>query len=310
VVARRMIADANGGAVRPALMILFTVMLWLSGPVWSPVEAKPRRATPSQSGARSHTAAKLAPQKPRTATPVRFSSRTATRPATPRRQTSTQAQTIGKPLIVVDAGHGGQDPGAVGRAGTPEKSITLATARELRRQLLATGRYQVKMTRDGDIFVPLSRRLASARTPGTMLFISIHADASPDPQARGASVYVRSGALGGRATRILPGEGSAGVLADTLSGGAKHGSGLLQYTLISTLDDDIRMTAAPARQAKLHVLANPSVPSVLLEMGYVSNRQDEALLRGTRHRATIAAGILEAIDEYMENLRHPNAVRG
>ena len=98
-----------------------------------------------------------------------------------------------RPLIVIDPGHGGRDPGAIGTTGTLEKTITLAAAQELRHQLEATGRYRVALTRTGDRTVSLAQRLAFARTHGADLLIAIHADASHNHSARGASVYVSSG---------------------------------------------------------------------------------------------------------------------
>ena len=98
-----------------------------------------------------------------------------------------------RPLIVIDPGHGGRDPGAIGTAGTLEKTVTLAAAQELRRQLEATGRYRVALTRTGDRTVSLAQRLAFARSHEADLLIAIHADASRNHRARGASVYVGSG---------------------------------------------------------------------------------------------------------------------
>jgi len=181
-----------------------------------------------------------------------------------------------RPLVVIDPGHGGKDPGAIGPAGTQEKAVTLATARLLAQQLRATGRYRVVLTRVDDRFVPLGQRLAMSR--GAAMFISLHADASRNHRARGASVYTRSGP----------------PARDAMF----HGTARLQETMIDNLDDDVRMTGAPARQARLHVLANPKAPSVLVEIGFISNRQDEAQLRRPRHRATIAAAIREAVDEH------------
>jgi N-acetylmuramoyl-L-alanine amidase len=181
-----------------------------------------------------------------------------------------------RPLVVIDPGHGGKDPGAIGAAGTQEKSVTLATAQDLARELRATGRYRVILTRADDRFVPLQKRLAMSQ--GAAMFISLHADASRDRTARGASVYARSGA--------------------TARTAMFHGTARLQQTMIDNLDDDVRMTGAPAREARLHVLANPTAPSVLVEIGFISNRQDEAQLRQPRHRATIAAAIRDAVEEH------------
>jgi N-acetylmuramoyl-L-alanine amidase len=209
----------------------------------------------------------------------------------------------GRPLIVVDAGHGGQDPGAIGVSGTLEKTVTLATALELRRVLLASGRYRVALTRTTDRSVSLASRLAFARSHDADLLIAIHADASPDRAARGASVYVSSGQ---KTTRLPASAGSAASIAGALSTSVPHAepdSAWLQYSMIEQLDDDVRMTEAPARAAHLYVLGAHSIPSVLLEMGFLSNRKDEALLRKPAHRRVLVRAIEDAIDDYFAGIR-------
>jgi N-acetylmuramoyl-L-alanine amidase len=206
-----------------------------------------------------------------------------------------------KPLILIDAGHGGIDSGAVGITGTLEKTVTLAAARELRRQLLATGRYRVALTRDSDGFVPLARRVALIRAYAPSMFISIHADSSHDHGASGASIYVRSN--GGAAVATVSGDSAPVAVA------APIGAPALQDMLIDSLNDDIRMTADPAREARLYVLGVSAVPSVLLEMGFLSNRHDEARLRQAKYQAQIAAAIREAVDAYFSNLTHGHRSR-
>jgi N-acetylmuramoyl-L-alanine amidase len=186
-----------------------------------------------------------------------------------------------RPLIVLDAGHGGHDPGAIGPARTQEKHVTLATTLEVARLLRATGRYRIALTRANDRFVPLRQRLAMSR--GADMFISIHADASRDRNARGASVYVRQGTAGP---------------ARTMRNAMYRGTAKLQETMIDNLEEDLRMTGAPAREARLHVLASRTAPSVLVEIGFISNRKDEAQLRQPRHRATIARAIKDAVEEH------------
>ncbi len=208
-----------------------------------------------------------------------------------------------RPLIVIDPGHGGSDPGAVGVSGTLEKTVTLATALELRRVLLATGHYRVALTRTRDRQVSLAGRLAFAENHDADLLIAIHADASPDRHARGASVYVRSGE---KTTHLATGAVSAGRIADALATTAPHqepGSAWLQYSMIDQLDDDVRMVAAPARTGHLYVLAARDIPSVLLEMGFLSNRQDEALLKRPAHRHVLVEAIKDAIDNYFSGIR-------
>jgi len=201
------------------------------------------------------------------------------------------------PLVVIDAGHGGHDPGAIGRSGTLEKNVALATALELGRQLRGTRRYRVLFTRDRDIFVPLPARLRTIARSGAALLVSIHADAAASPGVRGASVYVRSPGPGGQTTQFPAHRGAAPAMAEALAG-PPPGSELLQLTVVGRLDDDLRMTASPARRAQLYVLAAANVPGVLVEMGYISSPKDEVLLQSQRHRATIARAIRDAVDQY------------
>jgi len=186
-----------------------------------------------------------------------------------------------RPIIVIDPGHGGTDPGAIGLSGTLEKTITLGTALDLRRVLLATGRYRVALTRASDRSVSLATRLGFARARSADMLIAIHADASRDHHARGASVYVRAGSA------MANLEASAG----------------LQGSMIEQLSDDVRMLPTPARAARLYVLAEQSIPSVLLEIGFLSNRRDEALLRQPRHRHIIVEAIKDAVNDYFATLR-------
>jgi N-acetylmuramoyl-L-alanine amidase len=223
-------------------------------------------------------------------------------PKQAQRQVPAQTQEASsRPLIVIDPGHGGSDPGAIGVSGTSEKTVTLATALELQRVLLATGHYRVALTRTGDRQVSLAGRLAFAQSRDADLLIAIHADASPDRHARGASVYVRSGE---KSTQLATGAVSAARIADALSPTShpEPGSAWLQYSMIDQLNDDVRMVAVPARTGHLYVLASRDIPSVLLEMGFLSNRQDEALLKRPSHRHVLVQAIKDAIDDYFAGI--------
>ena len=208
-----------------------------------------------------------------------------------------------RPLIVIDPGHGGRDPGAIGVSGTPEKTVTLATALELRRSLEATGRYRIALTRSGDQSLSPGDRLAFARKHRADLLIAIHADAPHDRSARGASVYVSSG----NATMHLPtSRGNSSRIARALSKPEPQpeaGSAFLQFSMIEQLADDVRMATTPARTAHLYVLGSRAMPSALLEMGFMSNRQDESLLRQSAHRRVIVRAIRDAIDDYFAEIR-------
>ncbi len=217
-----------------------------------------------------------------------------------------------RPLIVIDPGHGGPDSGAIGVTGTLEKRVTLATALKLKHLLKATHRYRVAMTRKTDVFIPLAGRVAFARAHQASLFISIHANASPDRSAHGATVYVRPRQQGSKVTHLAAQPGNTTGIADALAGPkppAAPSSAWLQYTMIDNLDDDIQMVDTPAQQAHFYVLGATGIPSVLLEMGFLSNRHDEKLLNTAQYRAVIAAAIRDAIDDYFEELQHPDATK-
>ena len=208
------------------------------------------------------------------------------------------APAVALPLIMIDAGHGGGDPGAIGPAGTTEKTVALAAARELGRQILATHHYRVLFTRTGDRFVSLPARLHIAARNGAALMISLHADSSPDRHVRGASVYVRSAQSTGPEVAHLPARGAARAIARALSRTVPSDSVRLQLALVASLDDDLSMVLAPTREAHLYVLGTTGIPSVLVEMGFISNPKDEGLLRTSRHRAVIASAIRDAVNAY------------
>ena len=160
------------------------------------------------------------------------------------------------------------------------------------------------MTRTGDQFVPLRARVAFARSHHAAVVIAIHANASRNRNAHGASVWVRSGT-----DSITPLAADPARIADALTArpAAKPGSAWLQYTLIDNFSDAVRMDDAPARQARFHVLRQPDTPSVLLEMGFLTNRRDETLLRQPGYRRRITEAIRDAIDDYFTQIRHTDA---
>lgn len=221
-----------------------------------------------------------------------------------------------KKIIVLDPGHGGVDPGAVGAGGTHEKDLTLAMAREIRRQLEATGRYRVVMTRDDDIFIQLRERVAKARAVNADMFLSIHADSIGSAQTRGASIYTLSetasdaeaGALAARENRadIIAGvdlsvenKDVASILIDLAQRETMNRSAAFAATLVGELGREIQLLPTkPHRFAGFAVLKAPDIPSVLLELGYLSNRQEEVLLGRPHHRSKIATAIVRAIDDH------------
>lgn len=213
------------------------------------------------------------------------------------------------PLVVIDPGHGGRDSGAIGVHGTPEKQVALAAALELRHLLLATGKFRVAMTRSADISVSLAQRVAFARQHHASVVIAIHANASPNPLAHGASVWIRSGRDDPDLTHLPARKTETRQIANALTtpDQSRPGSAWLQSTLIDNLSDDIRMENIPARQAHFYVLGLRHIPSVLLEMGFLSNTRDEALLRQPAYRRKITESIRDALEEYVIKLSHPHA---
>ncbi|HET6183696.1 MAG TPA: N-acetylmuramoyl-L-alanine amidase [Acetobacteraceae bacterium] len=219
------------------------------------------------------------------------------------------------PLVMLDPGHGGKDPGAIGVSGTYEKNVALATAFELQRLLEWGGRYRVLMTRTTDRFVPLEERVARAQEHGATLFVSMHADALNDHSVRGASVYTLAPEASDAQTAQLAarensadrfaGPGFKGVspevariLASLVQRETRVDSVRLANRLVSSLDHSVPMLPNPERHAGFVVLKSADIPSVLVEMGFMSNPRDEAELRQPQHRAQVARAMRDAVDAY------------
>lgn len=223
------------------------------------------------------------------------------------------------PLIVLDPGHGGADPGAIGPAGTQEKRITLPIALDLKRLLEAGGRCRVAMTRTRDVFVPLARRVALAREREAALLLSIHADAMPAGQAanlRGASVYTlaetatdplaaalaRRENLADRAGGLrLPSVSPEvqRILLSLMRQETRAGSERLARLTVNALDGDVALLNQPLRRAQFVVLKAPDVPSALVECGFLSHPAEEVLLRRADHRARVAGALAEAVHAFI-----------
>jgi len=221
------------------------------------------------------------------------------RPAPPRKR-----------VIVIDAGHGGKDPGAQGVT-TDEKDITLAAARALKARLEESGRYRVVMTRDSDVFVPLETRVKIARRADADLFISLHADAGPDESTRGLSVYTLSEKGQERATRVMnnddwlmkaswPGGGKTvgQILMDLTQRATKNRSAQFAETLLEHVSDETTLLPRSHRDAGYVVLLAPDVPAVLLEMGFVTSPLDEKQLTSAEGRERLMDAVGDSIDEY------------
>jgi len=231
------------------------------------------------------------------------------------------------PLVVLDPGHGGKDPGAIGVSGTYEKHVAFAAADELARQLHGSGRYRVSLTRQTDIFIPLEDRVAIAQARGASLFISLHADALTDHAVHGASVYTLSATASDTQTARLAqrenaadryaGPGATGVspqvsqiLASLVRHETRVGSSEAQQHIVSSLGHEVKLIDNPARHAGFAVLKSADIPSVLVEMGFMSNPSDEAALRQAGHRAMVASAIRRAVDSYFASQGHLTRVAG
>jgi N-acetylmuramoyl-L-alanine amidase len=230
------------------------------------------------------------------------------------------ARLPGRPLVVIDAGHGGHDPGATGISGdVTEKALALTLARELRDRLAKRGRVRIALTRDGDQYLHLDQRAAIARNLGASLFLSIHADSAPNPLARGATIYSLSDvASDAEAARFAHVEnGASGALS-------REGNGSVRSLLVDLAYRD-QMTASadwalrmvnkstgrvglrpePHRFAAFHVLRRAEVPAVLFEAGYLSNVDDEALLTSREGRARIVDALAATIEADLAAREHP-----
>jgi N-acetylmuramoyl-L-alanine amidase len=230
-----------------------------------------------------------------------------------------QKGSAGLPVIVIDPGHGGIDVGAQASGNVQEKDIVFDFAKTLRTQLEKTGRYRVVMTRSGDVFVPLGERVKTARDANADLFISIHADILSDPQGvSGATVYTVSDKASDReAARLaekenladsvagLEGKEDAGdvsdILFDLTRRETRTWSHAFARTLVNYWGEAGPLNKNPHRSAGFRVLKAPDVPSVLLELGYLSNARDTAALTRPEWRGRAAEAMVKAVDAFFAN---------
>jgi len=221
------------------------------------------------------------------------------------------AKTVRKPVIVIDPGHGGSDPGAIGIKGTYEKTITTKAADELAARLRKSGRYTVILTRTNDRYVDHDDRLRIARTGQADLFISIHAD-SAGRSAKGATVYTLADRAKGRQKRIVNNQNwildvdlsaqsdpVGDILVDLAQRKTKSQSDAFAEILLDELTGKVDLIGNSHRRAGYYVLLAPDVPAVLLELGYLSNKEDEKRLKTKKYRDKITSGVERAIDTYM-----------
>ena len=222
----------------------------------------------------------------------------------------TEAASPGRPIVVLDAGHGGRDPGAKGVSGSSEKELTLALARELRAELAERGRVRVALTREDDRYLTLDQRAEIARRLGASAYLSLHIDSAPNPLARGATVYSLSDvASDAEAARLADKENKAGegvssepdgsvrgMLSDLALREQMNASASLAERLVRKSAGRYLLRPEPHRFADFRVLRHAEVPAVLFEAGYISNVEDEALLIQPEERARIVAALAQAIE--------------
>ena len=227
-----------------------------------------------------------------------------------------------RPLVVIDAGHGGHDPGASGQGGEREKDTTLMLARSIRAALLEQGRVRVALTRDSDRFLVLEERADIARRLGADLFISVHADAAQVDTARGATVYTLSDkasdsvaeALAARENRAdavngvkLAGKGAAvsSILVDLARRDMRGRSQRFGELVVREGGDVIRFHDRPTREAAFIVLKSLDLPSALIEAGYISNLDDARDMREPAWQKGFSRAVARAIEIFLAEAQAP-----
>lgn len=295
---------------------------WLSQA--SKTEAGAASETPSASPAPSTTSTTAATQQ-RKPTPSKIpvseeaiaASPPQPSPTRPPSPAPTPAQRERLRIIAIDPGHGGEDPGAIGPKGTYEKNIVLAIGKLLRDQVNAQPNMRAYMTRDADFFVPLAKRVEKARNVKADLFISIHADAATNRKAKGASVFAlsESGAssttarllankenqsdlIGGVDVRARDRQTANILISMSTANQIKH-SLKLGKLVITEMKRFANMHKESVEQAGFAVLKSPDIPSILVETAFISNPEEEKLLRTAAYQKKVAEALLKAIKTYL-----------
>lgn len=233
----------------------------------------------------------------------------------------TPARKIQKPLIVIDPGHGGVDPGAIGANKVFEKNVVLALGKELKKQLEATGKYRVLMTREDDRFIKLRDRVAFARKHEADLFISLHADSIEKKNVRGASFYTLSekasdtqtARLAARENRadLIAGidlsvedEEVASILVDLAMRDTTNQGKFFANKVVSAFrESGLKILENPHRHAGFAVLKAPDIPSILVETGFMSNYKEATQLNTKAHRQKLASALLKGINAYFAQVQ-------
>ena len=222
----------------------------------------------------------------------------------------TEAGAPGRPIVLIDPGHGGEDPGATAVSGDiSEKQLTLEFARELRDKLANDGRVRVALTRDDDRYVSLEKRAPLAGRIGASLYVSIHMDSAPNPLARGATVYSLSEVASDAEAAQLAAKSNASmgtevgedgsvraILSDLALRSQMRASADFAERLIRRAQGRVTLRPQPHQFADFAVLRDAGVPAVLFEAGYISNASDEAALRSPEQRARIVAALAQTIE--------------
>ena len=248
----------------------------------------------------------------------------ATRAEEPRGEPPGARTTPTRPFtIAIDAGHGGEDPGALGRGGTQEKNVTLAIARKLKGLIDAEPGMRAVLTRDGDYYVPLATRVEKARRVRADLFVSVHADAFMLPHARGSSVFALSerGATSAAARWLANRENESDLIGGVnLDGRDRYlAQTLLDLSQTATINDSLKLGRAVlgelgeintlhkpnVEQAGFAVLKAPDIPSILVETAFISNPDEEKRLRSDAYQTQMARALVDGIKRY--RARHPPA---
>lgn len=227
-------------------------------------------------------------------------------------------QTARKKIIVIDAGHGGHDPGAVGPRGLKEKDITLAVALKLRKVLEKDGRYVVHLTRDSDVFLELRERTLIANNKGADLFVSVHANATNNGKARGVETYLLNwsndeGALKVAArensisvNKLKEKQGELGIILTSLELTGKRDESVklanfIQIGVVGSVRESFSQTPdLGVKQAMFFVLLDAKMPSALVEISFISNPVEEKLLAKKEYQENIAKGIAKGIVKYLD----------
>jgi len=222
-----------------------------------------------------------------------------------------EAKVPGRPIVLIDPGHGGRDPGAGGVSGqVTEKQLTLAMADELADLLEQRGRVRVALSRTGDSYLTLDERAAIARRIGASLFVSLHMDSAPNPLARGATLYSLSDiASSEEAARFASAENRSGdplssegngslnsILSDLALRGQMEQSADLARRTVRRAAGRVALRPRPHQFAAFHVLRRADTPALLVEAGYISNVDDEALLVTREGRAPLVLVLAQAIE--------------